>query len=122
MTISRGRRVREHNAGAGTVMVGESKVETGRNESASIAADGASSRCVRALEPPMIGLMRVIEREIIPRLFLAHLPDGSGFPRGSAVPVTDNEIAAFAEFVLLSDQGKAGFPLQSGRKSAPDLS
>ncbi len=94
-------------------MVGESKVETGRNESASIAADGASSRCVRALEPPMIGLMRVIEREIIPRLFLAHLPDGSGFPRGSAVPVTDNEIAAFAEFVLLSDASQIRERLES---------
>ena len=92
MTSSRARRARDNKAGVGSGSIGKSEDDTCSNERLSIAADSA-----------IIDLIRVIEREIIPRLFLTHLPEGPDFRGGSTITLTHDEIAAFAEFVLKND-------------------
>lgn len=58
-------------------------------------------------------LVRVIEREIIPRLFLAHRAAGAGGDPGPDARLGDEGSTAFAEFVLLNDTAQIKTRLES---------
>jgi MerR family transcriptional regulator, light-induced transcriptional regulator len=84
MTISRVRRFHGNGSGAGTGSVGNCGSDRNTDNRAA-------------------GLIRVIERDIIPRLFLTHRADAGGYCGGPAQTVAPDEIADFAQFVLSHD-------------------
>lgn len=113
MTISRGSRARGDDTGTGLGTADERSTGNGYDELDRLAAVAPSSSLVGIADPSVARLMCVIEREIIPRLFLTHRSDGPGIRRASATGIADDESTAFAEFVLLSDATQIRRKLES---------
>ena len=103
MTISRGPRARGGDTGTGLGTADERSKGNGYDDLDRLAAAAPSASLSGAADPSVARLMRVIEREIIPRLFMTHRSAGPAIRRTSATTIADDESAAFAEFVLLSD-------------------
>jgi hypothetical protein len=101
MTISRGPRARggDNEARLATADRGAA----GRHYDDCDQAGATAPSPNEAGDVTVVRLMRVIERDIIPRLFLTHLAATPSSRRGPAAILADNESAAFAEFILVSD-------------------